>query len=52
MFGPMFDWIFAAVLGVLSLALLAGKGDAILRKLNGKRRVEDRRRSEKEKTEV
>ncbi|MBS6194739.1 MAG: DUF3784 domain-containing protein [Clostridiales bacterium] len=49
MFGPMFDWILAAILGVLSIVLLAGKGDAVLKKINGNRRVANRKMSEKDK---
>lgn len=37
MFGSMFDWILAAILGVVSVVLLLGKGDVILKTMNGKR---------------
>ncbi len=30
MFGSMFDWILAAILGVVSVILLLGKGDAVV----------------------
>ena len=33
----MFDWILAAVLGVVTVVLLMGKGDSILKAVNGKR---------------
>lgn len=44
----MFDWILAGVLAVLSVILLIGKGDAILRVINGKRKV-SKHRTEGEK---
>lgn len=48
MFGPMFDWILAAVLGVVTVILLMGKGDMILKTANGKR-GRDKNRSEADK---
>lgn len=48
MFGPMLDWILAAVLGVVTVVLLMGKGDSILKAVNGKR-GRDKKKSDEDK---
>lgn len=49
MFGPIFDGILAGILGILTVILLMGKGENILKFLNGSRRVENKKRTEKDK---
>lgn len=49
MFGPEFDWILAGVLGVLTVILFMGKGDFILKTLNGNRRTPNKKKTEEEK---
>ena len=48
MFGPMFDGILAAILGVLTVILLMGKGEKILELFNGNR-LQKKKRTEEEK---
>lgn len=48
MLGSIFDWVLAAVLATISVILLLGKGDFILKAVNGGRRKE-KRWGEKEK---
>lgn len=48
MFGPMFDGILAAILGVLTVILLMGKGEKILEFFNGNR-LQKKKRTEEEK---
>ena len=48
MFGPMFDGILAAILGVLTVILLMGKGENILELFNGNR-LQKKKRTEEEK---
>lgn len=48
MFGPMFDGILAAILGVLTIILLMGKGEKILELFNGNR-GQKKKRTEEEK---
>lgn len=42
MFGPMFDWTVAAVLGVITLLLFIGKGDFFLGESVKKKETEER----------
>lgn len=49
MFGQIFDAILAVILGILTVILLMGKGETILRIFNGSRRVQNKKRTEKEK---
>lgn len=49
MFGPIFDGIVAAVLAVIAVILLLGKGEVILRAINGSRKVANKKRTEAEK---
>lgn len=46
--GSIFDWVLAAVLATISVILLLGKGEFILKAVNGGRRKE-KRWGEKEK---
>ena len=48
MFGPMFDGILAAILGVLTVILLMVKGEKILELFNGNR-LQKKKRTEEEK---
>lgn len=49
MFGPMFDWCFAAVLGVMSVMLLLGKGEFFLGTMNGNGKGVTKKKSEEER---
>ena len=42
MTGSIFDWVLAAVLATISVILLLGKGEFILKAINGGRRKEKR----------
>ena len=42
MTGSIFDWVLAAVLATISVILLLGKGEFILKAINGGRRKETR----------
>ena len=49
MLGQTFDTILAAGLGILAAVLLLGKGEKVLKLLNGGRMVENKKRTEEEK---
>ena len=49
MLGQTFDTILAVGLGILAAVLLLGKGEKVLKRLNGGRMVENKKRTEEEK---
>lgn len=49
MLGQTFDTILAVGLGILASVLLLGKGEKVLKLLNGGRMVENKKRTEEEK---
>ena len=49
MLGQTFDTILAVGLGILAAVLLLGKGEKVLKLLNGGRMVENKKRTEEEK---
>ena len=49
MLGQTFDAILAAGLGILAAVLLLGKGEKVLKLLNGGRMIENKKRTEEEK---
>lgn len=49
MLGQTFDTILAVGLGVLAAVLLLGKGEKVLKLLNGGRMIENKKRTEEEK---
>lgn len=49
MLGQTFDTILAVGLGILAAVLLLGKGEKVLKLLNGGRMIENKKRTEEEK---
>lgn len=49
MFGPIFDGVFAAILIILTIIFLMGKGEKILQFFNGNRKLQNKKRTEEEK---
>lgn len=49
MLGQTFDTILAVGLGILAAVLLWGKGEKVLKLLNGGRMIENKKRTEEEK---
>lgn len=45
MFGPIFDGVFAAILIILTIIFLMGKGEKILQFFNGNRKLQNKKRT-------
>ena len=52
MFGPIFDGVFAAILIILTIIFLMGKGEKILQFFNGNRKLQNKKRTEEEKNKI